>query len=109
MRKNYKTGLLFMLGAMGALGYFTWHGLHGSRGVERVATLNIEVKRLEKSLDELKLQRSRLEKQVVLLRPESIDPDMLDEEARLLLGFANENDRSIPLNADGSAASMGFN
>lgn len=97
MRIKSKSAILFMLGAVAALSYFTWHGLHGSRGVERVAALNLEVKQLEQQLADLKAQRLKMEHRVLLLRPESIDPDMLDEAARLLLGFVHENDRSIPL------------
>jgi len=97
MRFKSKSALLFMFGAAGVLSYFIWHGLHGSRGVERVAALNIEVRQLEDRLAELKAQRLKIEHKVVLLRPESIDPDKLDEEARAMLGFVHANDRSIPI------------
>ncbi|WP_342642286.1 FtsB family cell division protein [Rhodoligotrophos ferricapiens] len=106
MRFKSKSAILFMLAAIGTLGYFTWHGLHGSRGVERVAELRLKVERLEGELAQLKEQRLALERRVVLLRPESIDPDMLDEEARALLGFVHENDRSIPLDRSGGVAAF---
>ena len=51
----------------------------------------------EARLAELKAQRLKIEHKVVLLRPESIDPDKLDEEARAMLGFVHANDRSIPI------------
>jgi len=101
MRFQSKSALLFMFGAAGVLGYFIWHGLHGSRGVERVAALNMEIRQLEDRLAEIKAERLKLEHQVVLLRPESIDPDKLDEEARAVLGFVHANDRSIPIDRSG--------
>ncbi|WP_205042270.1 FtsB family cell division protein [Rhodoligotrophos defluvii] len=104
MRLKSKSAVVFMFAALGALGYFTWHGLHGSRGVERVAELKLEVGRLKEQLAGLREQRLALERRVVLLRPESIDPDMLDEEARASLGFVHENDRSIPVERNGGMA-----
>ncbi len=40
----------------------------------------------------LKEVRERLERDVSLLRPESLDPDMLDERARAILNLANKDD-----------------
>ena len=40
-------------------------------------------------------EREVLDKRVALLRPNSIDPDMLDEVARKTLGFVNKRDRVI--------------
>lgn len=40
----------------------------------------------------LKEVRQRLERDVALLRPESLDPDMLDERARAILNLAHPDD-----------------
>lgn len=104
MRFKSKSALLFMFGAVGVLSYFVWHGLHGSRGVTRVAELNVEVKHLQDRLADLKDKRLKIEHKVVLLRPESIDPDKLDEEARAMLGFVHANDRSIPIDRSSGKA-----
>jgi cell division protein FtsB len=40
----------------------------------------------------LKEVKDRLERDVVLLRPESLDPDMLDERARAILNLAHPDD-----------------
>ena len=37
-------------------------------------------------------ERLRLENKVVLLRDESVDPDLLDEQARRLLGYVAEDE-----------------
>ena len=44
------------------------------------------------SLPGLKEVRERLERDVSLLRPESLDPDMLDERARAILNLAHKDD-----------------
>ncbi len=36
--------------------------------------------------------KGRLERDVALLRPESLDPDMLDERARAILNLAHQDD-----------------
>jgi hypothetical protein len=36
--------------------------------------------------------KQRLERDVSLLRPESLDPDMLDERARAILNLAHSDD-----------------
>jgi cell division protein FtsB len=40
----------------------------------------------------LKDVRARLERDVALLRPESLDPDMLDERARAILNLVHPDD-----------------
>jgi cell division protein FtsB len=47
---------------------------------------------LEGELAGLKEVRERLERDVSLLRPESLDPDMLDERARAILNLAHSDD-----------------
>ena len=39
--------------------------------------------------------RRDLERDVALLRPESLDPDLLDERARAALGFAHPDELTI--------------
>ena len=46
-------------------------------------------------LDQLRNERERLDKRVGLMRPDSIDPDMLDELARANLGFGKPGDLVI--------------
>jgi len=79
------------------LGYFAFHGVEGDFGlfalkklVERESALNAELKNLA-------ADKERLEKRVALMRPESLDPDMIDEKARQSLNMAHRNDRIIIL------------
>lgn len=71
-----------------ALFYLAFHAVSGERGL--YAWLR-ESKRLEAMKVELAdtiAQREAYERKIKLLAPESIDLDMLDEQAREVLGFA---------------------
>jgi len=72
--------------------YFGYHVFHGEHGVIAWQKLEHEAVSLADTHSQLEAQRQQLERQVSLLRPESLDPDSLDEHARGALGFAGEND-----------------
>lgn len=70
------------------LSYFVFHSIYGNKGV--IAYLKVS-RELERAHDELKIlhaERIELEHNVKLLRPESLDKDILDEKAREVLGVA---------------------
>jgi cell division protein FtsB len=74
------------------LGYFAWHANKGPRGYAYHAGLEQKVAALESEFDAIQQQRVRLEHKVELMRPASIDPDMLDELARQQLEVASPGD-----------------
>lgn len=81
------------------LGYFVFHCIYGNKGV--IAYLKVN-RQLEKAYDELKLlraERVELEHNVKLLRTESLDKDMLDEQARKVLGIAAPNEQVLNTNS----------
>ena len=72
--------------------YFGVHALTGDHGLEARAVLEKRKAVLAGELAGLKDVRARLERDVALLRPESLDPDMLDERARAILNLAHPDD-----------------
>ncbi len=56
------------------------------------AMIERQVSELEAELARLTAEREELVARVSLLRPESLDPDMLDERARLNLNLVNEDE-----------------
>lgn len=81
------------------LGYFVFHCIYGNKGV--IAYLKVN-RQLEKAYDELKLlraERIELEHNVKLLRTESLDKDMLDEQARKVLGIAAPSEQVFNTNS----------
>lgn len=74
------------------LAYLLYHTVQGDRGWFAMLRLQREVGEAEKTLAVLKEESDTIEKRSDLLRPEHIDPDMLDEKARALLNFSRPNE-----------------
>ena len=89
------TAFIVPLLACGAAGYFGYHLQTGDHGLEARAQLEGRKAVLEGELAGLKEVRDRLERDVALLRPESLDPDMLDERARAILDLAHPDDLTM--------------
>ena len=90
--RSSTAGFLIPLIGVAVIGYFVYHGFNGTRGFYASQQLRIEVAELEVELADLRQERESLEQHVSLLRPESLDPDMLEERARVLLNVAHPND-----------------
>jgi len=80
--------------------YFGYHVLQGDRGLIAWWNLRYEIERTDMALFEVTAEKEALERRVSLLRPESLDRDMLEERARIMLGFVHPTDRVVPLPAD---------
>ncbi|MCA3560943.1 MAG: septum formation initiator family protein [Aestuariivirga sp.] len=74
------------------LGYFGWHAYKGPRGFPYRDNLVMKVASLKNKYEDMQARREKLESKVSLLRPESIDPDLLDELARGNLELAKPTD-----------------
>jgi cell division protein FtsB len=74
------------------LSYFAYHAVYGRHGFIAWLSLQNTVDTLEQQLAEVQATHRSLDQQVSLLRPESLDPDLLDERARAMLGLASPND-----------------
>jgi len=83
-------GLYIVAGAM--ISYFGFHAFSGQRGLHARHEIDQQMVELTADLERLKADRSLWERKVALLRPERIDPDMLEEQARILLNLAHAND-----------------
>lgn len=77
---------------LGLLGFFAWHAQEGPRGFAFREKLASQSRQLSEELAAIQKQRADFETRVALLRPESVDPDMLDEMARSTLDVAGPND-----------------
>jgi cell division protein FtsB len=86
------TAFIFPLLACGAAGYFGYHFQTGDHGLKARADLERRKDVLAGELAGLREVKGRLERDVALLRPESLDPDMLDERARAILNLAHPDD-----------------
>ncbi len=75
-----------------AVSYFAYHAISGQRGLLALRQISQQVVVAKLELDAIKTQRKTLEHNVKLLHPDSLDPDMLDERARLMLGYGYADD-----------------
>ena len=89
------TALIFPLLACAAGGYLGYNLQTGEHGLKARADLEGRKEVLAGELAGLKEVRNRLDRDVALLRPESLDPDMLDERARAILNLAHPDDLII--------------
>ena len=74
------------------LGYFAFHAVEGSYGLFALDKLENRVAALEAELDIVQAERARLEGHVALMRPDSLDRDMIDERAREALNMVDPKD-----------------
>jgi cell division protein FtsB len=80
-------------GAIG--GYFVWHALNGERGLKTKDEYEHKIAILQEDLARIRAERIQWERKIDLLRGQTIDRDLLDEEARRLLGEAQKTDMVI--------------
>lgn len=80
--------LIFLL-----LAYFIFHSIYGNRGIIAYFKLNHSLEKSFRELEDLRAERVELEHRVKLMRPDSLDKDMLDEQARSVLGVASPQEQ----------------
>jgi cell division protein FtsB len=81
--------------SFGLFFYFAYHLMHGDRGYFAWKGLQRKLAAAEQQLDEKLVERQAIENRVRLLRPSSLDLDLLDERARTVLGFVKPEERVI--------------
>lgn len=79
------------------ISYFGVNAFTGAHGLRAQADLDHELAVMQKKLTSLRATRAEWERRVSLLRANRIDPDMLDERARALLGYVDPRDITLLL------------
>ena len=75
-----------------ASGYLVWGASQGDRGLKAKAQNDAEAAQLQSELKQLQDERGRWARRVDAMRSESIDRDLLDEEARAVLDRVGKDD-----------------
>ncbi len=78
--------------AASVIGYFGYHALHGERGFLAWRELRRDLVVVQRVEAKLAAERTLLDRRTVLLRTDNLDPDLLEERARLLLGYGYSGD-----------------
>jgi cell division protein FtsB len=80
------------------IGYFAANAFTGNHGLRAQQDLEQQLTAMKGDLMQLKAERAVWERRISLLRADRIDPDMLDERARALIGYADPRDLTLLLN-----------
>ncbi len=97
-RRTILTVLGLYLFAALFIGYFGVNAFSGNHGLRAQADLDQQLAAMQQELQALKAERALWERRVALLRSDRIDPDMLDERARALLGLVDPREVTLLLN-----------
>lgn len=74
------------------LGYFGYHAIEGAHGFKAWVRLSGEKTVLQEKAAVAHERRAAMENKVALLKPDNLDPDLLSERVREVLGFAHQNE-----------------
>lgn len=89
-----KLSFVFIL-FLGIFAYFLFHTIYGNRGIIAKNKVEEKISKAASDLDKVRSDRIEIEHNVKLLRPESLDKDMLEEQARKVLGIAGSTEEVI--------------
>ena len=98
-RRTFLTVLGLYTFAALFIGYFAANAFTGNHGLRAQQDLEQQLTAMKGDLMQLKAERAVWERRVSLLRADRIDPDMLDDRARALLGYADPRDLVLMLNS----------
>lgn len=90
-----------MLSCLLLTGHFAFHAYQGRHGFEARNGLLERTSLVEFEIESLEAVRSKLTRDVALLRDDAPHHDLVEEIARELLGFVHPSDRLILLRTSG--------
>jgi cell division protein FtsB len=96
-RRAVLTALALYTFAALYIGYFGVNAFSGEHGLRAQQDLDQQLAAMQQQVAALKAERMMWERRVSLLRSDRIDPDMLDERARALLGLSGPRDLTLLL------------
>ena len=82
--------------------YFLWHAVNGDSGIIAWLQIQRNIEAAKSVLAETSTRRAVMEKRVSLLKSSGIDPDMLDERARVMTGLVHPRDYILTIGGEGS-------
>ena len=91
------TALALYLFAALFIGYFAVNAFTGNHGLRAQQNLDQQLATMQGELTHLNAERVLWQRRVALLRSDRLDPDMLDERARALIGYVDPRDLTLLL------------
>ena len=96
--------MIISVAAACVVGYFLYQTVEGKRGWLAKTQLQSEVAAAQEKLTTLQKEHEALEHRTHLMHPESLDPDLLDEESRKTLNYSKPGEIIILSPEDKNAA-----
>jgi cell division protein FtsB len=96
LRAILNTLALYVMAGL-LIGYFGINAFSGQHGLRAQQAMEAQAADLAEELATVKAERARWDRRVALLKPDRIDPDMLEERARITLEYGNPNDVTLLL------------
>lgn len=79
--------------------YFGYHAYNGAYGLQSLERLETEAVTLRAQVDKLRDERLAIERKVAYLKPDSLDADVVDTEARMSLNLLRPDEVVISFGA----------
>lgn len=89
-----KGHLLTVVGVMLCL-YFSYHTVFGHRSILALNNLNTQIEKTVAKGDIVISEREQLEGMVMAMRPDSMNPDLIEERARVILGYIRADEMQV--------------
>ena len=87
MRRRAKVLIAPVLG-LALTGYFAYHLVEGDRGLRAWMRITQELRQAKSNLADVAAERATLDRRVANMRPEHLDPDLLETQVRRNLDVA---------------------
>ena len=87
MRRRAKVLVPPVLG-LALTGYFAYHLVEGDRGLRAWMRITQELRQAKSNLADVAAERATLDRRVANMRPEHLDPDLLETQVRRNLDVA---------------------
>ncbi len=91
-RRGGLGGVVFSIVVIALMGYLTFAALQGEHGLFRLFQIEVQEKRLQQQLDSLRVEREAIANKTERLSSDSLDVDLLDEQARKVLGLGRPDE-----------------
>jgi len=91
MRRRAKVLVAPVFG-LAVTGYFAYHLIEGERGLRAWVQVTQELRLAKQTLSAVAADRAALEHRVSHMRPDHVDPDLLDSQARRTLDVASPDE-----------------
>lgn len=91
LRRSLRQIAVPLIGAS-LMGYFGYHAIQGDRGLMAWLTLKQQLRQADAQLASVQTEQLTLANRVQRMSPATLDSDLLDEQTRLMLNYARDDE-----------------